>query len=93
MTTLLDIIHILALFVYIIALIVTIIFWKMLKNEKHWLGIPISLFFFFLHDIFEYINIITGTSMEIYAELSEIFAGITLAISLFYIIIQLKKID
>ena len=49
-------IHYVSLTVYIIALIAMISFWNKLKHENHWIGFPIAIFFFSLHELFEILH-------------------------------------
>lgn len=95
-----QLIHLLSLTVYLIAFIAMIIFYNQLKHEKHWLGFPIALFFFTLHEFFEILhddisglNVIFNINTELFAEISEILGAIILTYSLYYLIKEITKIN
>ena len=100
MDAIVNSVHYVSLLIYIIAFIATGLFWNNLRHEKHWVGFPITLFFFSLHEFFEILHEdiagfdkIFGISTELFAELSEIIGAIILTYSLYYLIKELRTIN
>ena len=56
MDQLIDSIHFLSLLVYFIAFILMTQFYIKLRHEKYWVGFPVTLLFFTLHEFFEILN-------------------------------------
>jgi hypothetical protein len=71
----------------------TLRFWHTLRHEKHWIGFPIAILFFFIHECFEILTEITTMNFETFAEISEIIGAIILTYSLFFLIKELKHIN
>ena len=102
MDQLIDSIHFLSLLVYFIAFILMTQFYIKLRHEKYWVGFPVTLLFFTLHEFFEILNdnynvqiVIGNINMhtEVLAEISEIIGAIVLVLSLYYLIKELRKIN
>ena len=88
-----DSIHYLSLLVYLVAFIALTKFWYDVKEEKYWVGFPVTFFFLTLHEFFEILNDNFGYNVELFAEISEIIGAIVLTFSVFYLIKELRKIN
>ena len=93
MDALIDSIHYLSLLVYLVAFIALAQFWYKVKEEKYWLGFPVTFFFLSLHEFFEILNDNYAIKVELFAEISEIIGAIVLTLSVYYLIKELRKIN
>lgn len=87
-----SLIHILSVTIYIIALIVIIQFYFKLKGDKYWVGLPISIFFFLVHELFEIYEHFTDSNMTLFIEGSEILASAILIVSVYGLSKELANI-
>ncbi|MHA2105309.1 MAG: hypothetical protein ACW981_17915 [Candidatus Hodarchaeales archaeon] len=68
-------IYLVTLVFYIIALILTLRLWFLLKKEKYWIGIPLAITSFAIHEFFEIYTIIFGGNFGILPEIFELLGS------------------
>ncbi|MHA1983917.1 MAG: hypothetical protein ACW967_06150 [Candidatus Hodarchaeales archaeon] len=65
--------HFLSTIFFLAATIIVVSLYKELKGEKYWIGLPLGMFFFFLHEILETLEQFYQLNIyDIGAELSEV---------------------
>jgi hypothetical protein len=87
-------IYLTTLIFYIIALFLTIRLWFLLKREKYWIGIPLAITSFAIHEFFEIFAILFGGDFGILPEVFELFGSfflIYVAIGLSGIILNVSN--
>lgn len=83
-------IHFLSIILFFIAWILTLKLWTRLKDEKYWIGVVFAIFFFFLHELFEFLNEfeLLASPLDLLPEIME-FSG---SISMIYFALGLERI-
>ena len=87
-----GILHLISILIYIIAFVVIFRFYFKLKGEKYWIGLPLSIFFYMLHEVCEIIEDFTNTNMMLFIEGFEIIASLILIISVYGLSQEMVKI-
>jgi hypothetical protein len=87
-------IYLITLIFYTIALILTLRLWFLLKREKYWIGIPLAIASFAIHEFFEIYAILFGGDFGILPEVFELLGSfflIYVAIGLSSIILNVSN--
>lgn len=85
-------IHLFSVCMYLLAIIVMTRFWFQLKDEKYWIGLPLSMLAFFIHEVLEIINDFTDYNTKILVESFEIIGAVILIYSIFGLTSELVRI-
>ena len=86
-------IHLLAFVFYFLATIIVIQFWTNVKQEKYWIGLPITLILLLIHEILEIASDFQLIDNDFIVELFEMLGALVLMISVFFLTKVLKSID
>ena len=90
------IVHILSIIFFLGATLITVSLYQELKTEKYWIGLPLGVFFFFLHELLEtFEQIYSSQIFDIGAELSEVIGAFLIMYACFglrNILLNINKI-
>jgi hypothetical protein len=68
--------HLLSIIFFLAATIIVVSLYKELKGEKYWIGLPLGMFFFFLHEVLETLEQFYQLNIyDIGAEISEVIGA------------------
>ena len=88
------IVHFLSIIFFLAATLITANLYRELKNEKYWIGLPLGVLFFFLHEISETLQQLYSLEIfDIIAELSEVIGAFLIMYACFGLRNVLKNVN